>query len=117
MLHSKMKMSMLILVRQKSVKCVHTRNMYTPHTTHHEPQTHTYIIMGTCRASAIYMALRILKLYKPGRLHPMAPHTLQMYGFSYIRTAASTLYIQGVTLQDKPPQSHRNPEAYQVSPG
>ena len=40
MLHSKMKMSMLILVRQKSVKCVHTRNMYATHTMNHK-RTHT----------------------------------------------------------------------------
>ena len=46
MLHSKMKISMLILVRQKFVKCVHTLNMYTPHYkhthTHTERQTDTH---------------------------------------------------------------------------
>ena len=32
----KMKMPMLIFVFQKSVKCVHTLNMYTLHTTNHK---------------------------------------------------------------------------------
>ena len=47
---------------------------------------------------------------------PCSPQTanvrLQLYIANYCVHS-----IQGVTLQDKPPQSHRHPEAYQVSPG